>query len=210
MKTPGIFTLIATIICATTPLGARVKAPQIGVVNGLSVFDENNKGHIMPLHAELVCNGSGEMKLRGYAGDEFKESAQIAFEYAKAHAHEFGVDPEFIEVHDILMHLPRYHVDGDSAGVAMLCALMSAYTERPLDNSVAVTGALSKNGRVHAIGKLKQKMKGAYDDGVFNILAPAGNRQNYKKAGRAKKKVGMTFVSNAQEVLRRVLMPEEN
>ena len=178
---------------------------RVGVSNGLSVTVDSNKGHLMPLRAELQ-DGKGKLRLLGSPGKEFKKSAKIAFEYARAHAQEYGADADVLSGHDVYIYLPNYHVDGNSAGTALLTAMISAYTDRPIDNSYAMTGAINKNGRVLPIGSLKAKMKGARKSGINDIIAPAGNYYNYKDSGSIRKKVDVEFVHNVREVLDRVLL----
>jgi predicted ATP-dependent protease len=55
------------------------------------------------------------------------------------------------------------HIDGDSASLAELCALISALTDIPLKQSFAVTGSLNQQGLVQAIGGVNEKIEGFFD-----------------------------------------------
>ena len=208
MENSRFSSLITTFLIVSSTLCAREhnhhNHGRVGISNGLSVTVGEKVGQIMPLRAELR-DGYGNMHLDGWPGKEFTKSAKIAFEYAQKHAVEYGVDPELLD-QDLYMHLPNYPIEGDSAGTALLAAMMSAYTGRPVDDSYALTGAINKHGRVLPIGELKAKMKGAREGGVNDILAPVGNYYNYKDAGSIKKKVEVEFVQNVREVLDKVLL----
>ncbi len=199
------FLIVSSTLCARGHKHHNHTTGRVGVVNGLMVMVDDEKGQLMPLRAELR-NGYGNMHLKGWPGEDFAESAEIAFEYAKQHAHEYGVDPELLEDQDLYMHLPNYHIDGPSAGTALLTAMMSAYTGRPVDDSYAMTGAINKNGSVLPIGELKAKMQGARKDGINDILVPSANYYDYKESGKIRKKVDVKFVRDVREVLDKVLL----
>jgi hypothetical protein len=54
-------------------------------------------------------------------------------------------------------------VEGDSASVAELCALLSALAATPIRQSVAVTGSVHQHGQVQAIGGVNEKIEGLFD-----------------------------------------------
>jgi len=91
-------------------------------------------------------------------------------------------------------------VDGDSASSAELYALLSALSEVPIRQSLAVTGSVNQWGEVQAIGGVNEKIEGFYDvcrarglDGDQGVLVPAANvqhlmlREDVVEAVRAKK-----------------------
>lgn len=73
-------------------------------------------------------------------------------------------------------------VDGDSASVAELCALLSALSKLPIDQSFAVTGSINQHGQVQAIGGVNEKIEGFYDickartlTGNQGVIIPTSN-----------------------------------
>lgn len=54
------------------------------------------------------------------------------------------------------------HIDGDSASMAELCALISAITQLPIDQSLAITGSINQYGEVQSIGGVNEKIEGFY------------------------------------------------
>lgn len=76
-------------------------------------------------------------------------------------------------------------VDGDSASCAELYALLSAITELPLRQDLAVTGSVNQHGMVQAIGGVNEKIEGFFDlcvarglTGTQGVLIPASNVQH--------------------------------
>jgi len=73
-------------------------------------------------------------------------------------------------------------VEGDSASVAELCALLSSLANVPIRQSLAVTGSVDQFGRVQAIGAVNEKIEGYFDicskrglSGEQGVLIPASN-----------------------------------
>ena len=55
------------------------------------------------------------------------------------------------------------YIDGDSASLAELCCLISALTEIPISQGLAVTGSINQHGQVQAIGGVNEKIEGFFD-----------------------------------------------
>ena len=76
-------------------------------------------------------------------------------------------------------------VDGDSATVAELCALLSAIAQQPLNQSLAITGSMDQRGEVQAIGGVNEKIEGFFDvcsmlglTGKQGVIIPSSNVQH--------------------------------
>jgi ATP-dependent Lon protease len=93
------------------------------------------------------------------------------------------VDPDFFRKQDIHIHVPSGAVpkDGPSAGVAMVTALVSLLTGRPVRPRVAMTGEISLLGVVLPIGGVKEKVLGARRAGIREVILPADNEPNVKE-----------------------------
>ena len=76
-------------------------------------------------------------------------------------------------------------IDGDSASVAELCALLSALAGVPIKQNLAITGSLNQHGQAQAIGGVNEKIEGFFDvcntvglTGDQGVLIPASNVQH--------------------------------
>jgi ATP-dependent Lon protease len=121
--------------------------------------------------------GTGKMEFTGSLGNVMQESAKTAVSYIRSHADELSVDGNFYKDKDIHFHFPEGAVpkDGPSAGVTMVCALVSELIGKPVRRNVAMTGEVTLRGKVLAIGGLKEKTMAAYKAGVDTILIPNDN-----------------------------------
>jgi ATP-dependent Lon protease len=114
-----------------------------GVVTGLAWTAVG--GEILFIET-LISKGTGKLTLTGNLGDVMKESAVIALEYLKAHAEQFlGLDPAVFNHYNIHVHVPEGATpkDGPSAGIAMLTALASLFTQRKVKSKLAMTGEIT-------------------------------------------------------------------
>jgi predicted ATP-dependent protease len=73
-------------------------------------------------------------------------------------------------------------VEGDSASLAELCALLSALADVPVRQSLAVTGSINQHGQVQAVGAVNEKIEGFFDvcnarslNGQQGVLVPSAN-----------------------------------
>jgi ATP-dependent Lon protease len=151
----------------------KAPADQVGLSTGMYYTPAG--GDIMFVEASLM-RGRGELILTGQLGDVMKESARAAWTFARTHAGWLSI-PESEFERDVHVHVPAGAIpkDGPSAGIAMASALVSALSQRPVRNDVAMTGEITLSGRVLPIGGLKEKVLGAVRAGITHIVIPAEN-----------------------------------
>ncbi len=172
-----------------------------GVVTGLAWTPVG--GEILFVEASL-SRGKGAMTLTGNLGDVMKESATIAYEYLKAHAAPLDINPEIFQKYNLHMHIPEGATpkDGPSAGVTMLTALASAYTQRKVRAKIAMTGEITLRGKVLPVGGIKEKILAAKRASIDTIII---SRENEKDINEIDEKYihGLKFiyVDTMEEVL---------
>jgi ATP-dependent Lon protease len=155
-----------------------------GVATGLAWTPVG--GDILFIEATRIP-GSGKLILTGQLGDVMKESAQAALSLVKFRAGEFGLGRELFEKTDIHVHVPAGAIpkDGPSAGVAMFVALYSAFSERIVQNDVAMTGEISLRGLVLPVGGIKEKVIAASRAGIKTVMLPARNKRDFEEIPKA-------------------------
>ena len=152
------------------------KAPVPGLAVGLAWTPYG--GEVLNVEVSPM-KGKGSVILTGQLGDVMKESAQAAISYARSHAKELGIDPEFNRKYDLHVHVPAGATpkDGPSAGVTMATALISALTGIPVRSQLCMTGEITLRGRVLPVGGIKEKILAAVARGLKDVIIP---RQNEK------------------------------
>jgi ATP-dependent Lon protease len=152
-------------------------APIVGVVNGLAWTQVG--GELLEVEVNTMP-GSGKIELTGNLGQVMKESCQAAISCIRSRAKELGIDPDFYKNTDIHVHFPEGDVpkDGPSAGVTITTAIVSALTNTPVRNDIAMTGEVTLRGRVLAIGGLREKTMAAYRNGIHTVIIPAANEKD--------------------------------
>jgi ATP-dependent Lon protease len=151
-----------------------------GVVTGLAWTAVG--GEILYVETSL-SKGKGALTLTGNLGDVMKESAMLAHEYLKAHASQLELDPEVFSNWNVHVHVPEGAIpkDGPSAGVTMVTSLASAFTQRKVKKSLAMTGEITLRGKVLPVGGIKEKILAAKRAGITEIILSEENRKNLEE-----------------------------
>jgi ATP-dependent Lon protease len=139
-------------------------------------------GDIVFIEASRMRGGK-QFTMTGHLGEVMQESMTAALTWVRANAELYGIDPDFFRKQDIHVHVPSGAVpkDGPSAGVAMVTALVSLLSGRPVRPRVAMTGELSLSGVVLPVGGIKEKVLGAKRAGIREVILPAENEPNVKE-----------------------------
>ena len=147
-----------------------------GVVTGLAWTQVG--GDILYIEASL-SKGKGKLTLTGNLGDVMKESAVLALEYLKANSEKFGIEHRLFEEYNLHVHVPEGATpkDGPSAGITMLTAITSAFTQKKVRSRIAMTGEITLRGKVLPVGGIKEKILAAKRANIKDIILC---RQNEK------------------------------
>ena len=172
-----------------------------GVVTGLAWTPVG--GDILFIESS-ISRGSGKVIVTGNLGDVMKESATIALAYLKSNAEELGIDTKLFTSYDINIHVPQGAIpkDGPSAGITLLTALTSLFTQKRVAAKLAMTGEITLRGKVLPVGGIKEKILAAKRAKITTIILCDKNRKDIEEIESHYLK-GMTFhyVGEMQEVL---------
>jgi ATP-dependent Lon protease len=165
-------------------------------------------GDIVFIEASRMRGGK-QFTTTGHLGEVMQESMTAALTWVRSNAEKYGIDPDFFRKQDIHIHVPSGAVpkDGPSAGAAMVTALVSLLSGRPVKNRLAMTGEMTLSGVVLPVGGIKEKVLGAKRAGVKEVLLPADNEPN-AKADLPPELLGdlkITYVHTLDEVLENAL-----
>jgi ATP-dependent Lon protease len=153
--------------------------------------------------------GKGNLIITGQLGEVMKESARAALTYAKRNASRFGIGLEKFDKTDLHLHVPAGAVpkEGPSAGIAITSAVVSALTEVPVRNDVAMTGEITLTGRVLPIGGVREKVLGARRAGIREVILPKKNQPDLSDIpAYLRQNMVFHFVENLDEALDRSLV----
>ncbi|MGL4606880.1 MAG: endopeptidase La [Eubacteriaceae bacterium] len=150
---------------------------EVGLVNGLAWTPVG--GDTLQIEVVIV-EGTGKIEITGQLGDVMKESVKAGVSYIRSQAEALGVDPTFYSKKDIHLHVPEGAVpkDGPSAGISITTALISALTNKPVPQNLAMTGEITLRGRVLPIGGLREKLTAAHRAGIKEIILPKENEKD--------------------------------
>ena len=182
----------------------------VGVVNGLAALNaESNmaefSGVVLPIVAEVTpaqTKNGGKIIATGRLGEIAKEAVQNVSALIKKYT---GEDISNHDVH--VQFVGAYEgVEGDSASISVATAVISAFEEVPVDQTVAMTGSLSVRGKVLPVGGVTAKIEAAAESGLKKVLIP---KENIKDVVLEEKYVGnveIIPVENLSDVLSHALV----
>lgn len=97
-------------------------------------------------------------------------------------------------------------IDGPSAGVAIFLAALSAIQGRPIPQDIAVTGELSIQGKVRAVGGISEKIYGARQAGIKRVLLPAENANDVPAGVKG---IEVVLVQSVEDIIKQVFLPAD-
>ncbi|MFW6351468.1 MAG: endopeptidase La, partial [Bacteroidota bacterium] len=172
-----------------------------GVVTGLAWT--NTGGEVLYIEVSL-SKGKGNLTLTGNLGDVMKESATLAYEFIKSHAHVLNIDPDVFPNWNVHIHVPEGATpkDGPSAGITMFTALVSAFTQRKVKPAVAMTGEITLRGKVTPVGGVKDKILAARRANIKNVILSEDNEKDVNDINEVYLKgLNFHYISNMLDVV---------
>lgn len=157
--------------------------------------------------------GSGEFTVTGSVGDVMKESVTAAVSWVRANAERYGVEPAVFRETDLHVHAQSAAElkDGPSSGVALVAALVSSLTGRPIRGDLAMTGEITLSGHVLPVGAIMAKVQGACRRGLTDVVLPQLNRKHFEQdvGADVRRRITVHYVRRIDDVLDLVLRRPE-
>ena len=176
-----------------------------GVSTGLAWTPSG--GEILYVEVALMPE-SDELRLTGQLGDVMRESAKAAQTYLWSHAKQWGIDPSRFNKTGLHVHVPAGAIpkDGPSAGIAMVAAMVSAFTGIPCRNDFAMTGEITLSGLVLPVGGIKEKVLAARRAGVRQVVLPQENEVDLRELPiEIRNEINFIFSDRIEKALMTVL-----
>ena len=148
-----------------------------GVVNGLAWTQYG--GEILFVESTM-SKGKGNLSITGNLGKVMKESATISLEYLKSNSRVLGIENQVFLENNFHIHVPEGATpkDGPSAGVTILCSLVSLVKNKKVKSNLAMSGEITLRGKVLPVGGIKEKILAAKRANIKEIVLPLSNKKN--------------------------------
>ncbi len=179
---------------------------EIGIATGLAWTPSG--GEIIFIET-IKMKGKNELIITGQVGDIMQESAKAALSYVRSRAKNFNINEKSFNGYDIHIHVPEGSIpkDGPSAGTAITTALVSLFSDKPINPKIAMTGEITLRGKVLPVGGIKEKVLAAKRAGIEKIILPKWNEKDLKKIpDRERAGLQFKFIKNIDEVIKEALL----
>lgn len=156
------------------------KKSQVGLATGLAWTEVG--GEVLLAEATAM-KGKGDLTLTGKLGEVMQESAKAALSFVRSRSGEYGLVQDFHKLTDMHVHIPEGAIpkDGPSAGVTLVTTIVSALTDIPARQDVAMTGEITLRGQVLPVGGVKEKILAAHRAGIKTVILPKDNEKDLKE-----------------------------
>lgn len=174
---------------------------EVGVISGMSYSTVG--GGVINIEVNNVA-GEGKIVLTGQLGEVMQESAKVALSAETGMAEELGIDKELFKKRDLHIHIPEGAIkkDGPSAGSALATAIYSSFTNKKINNNLAMTGEVTIRGNILAIGGLKEKLFACSRVGIKDVFVPKQNIDDVEELPKdITEKLNIHYVSNIKEII---------
>jgi ATP-dependent Lon protease len=173
----------------------------VGVSIGLAWTEVG--GEILFIES-VLSKGTGNLTSTGNLGNVMKESITTAHTWLKANADSLCIPYEAFKDWNVHVHVPEGATpkDGPSAGIAIISAMASIYTQRKVRPYLAMTGEITLRGKVLPVGGIKEKVLAARRAGLKEVILCTENRKDVEEINpEFIKGLDFHYVSTMQQVL---------
>jgi len=176
----------------------KLTEKEIGHIHGLGV--SGYIGSTIEIEATVFPakdKGSGQVRFNDTAGSMAKDSV---FNAASVIRKLTNKDIKDYDIHVNVIGGGK--IDGPSAGTAITICIISALTEKPIRQDIAITGEISLRGKVKPVGGIFEKIYGARRKGIKLVIIPADNK---KEIPKGLTDIEIKTVNTIEEVMELVL-----
>lgn len=170
-----------------------------GVAAGMAYTDSG--GELLYVEVSRLAEGE-PVNLTGSLGEVMKESAMTARSYLVGHPGSLNTPLSPVHIHVPAGATPK---DGPSAGLAMVCAQLSAHTGIPCRADTAMTGEVTLCGLILPVGGLKEKILAAHRAGMERVILPRANAHSLDELPqKVRQEIEFVLVDRVEEALPQV------
>lgn len=172
---------------------------EIGKVFGLGV--RGFLGSVLEIEAAAfpaAKEGQGKIRFNETAGSMAKDAV---FNAASVVRKITGKDLNDYDLHVNVIGGGK--IDGPSAGLAIVLAIISAIREEPVRQDVAITGEVSIRGKAKPVGGIVEKLYGAKQAGIKEVFLPYANRNEVPENEMG---IEINLVKGVEDILREMLV----
>ncbi len=171
-----------------------------GTINSLAV---TNSGGIVTQIESVFYEGKGNFKITGMLEKVMSESVYVCVSYIRSNLKYFGINNFNLNEMDIHIHFldASTKKDGPSAGISITTSLLSLALQKEINNKICMTGEVTLNGNIKKIGGIKEKLIGAYNNGMDTVFIPKENHLDLQYVPKeVLKKLKIIEVTNYKEI----------
>ena len=167
-----------------------------GVVNSLAWTPYG--GNIQKIEC-IKLNGNGNIITTGNIEKILEESISVAISFIKYKKYT-TVDFNKLDLHINALNA-GIKKDGSSGGVAIVTSILSEIKNKTVSSDIAMTGEITLNGDILAVGGIKEKIIGAYNNDIKTVYIPFNNKIDLDDIpNNIKKELNIRLIKNYQEI----------
>ena len=173
-----------------------ISIPMKGVVNSLAWT--TNGGNIQKIEC-ISFPGNGKIITTGNIEKILEESILVAKSYIKYNKY-INKNLDELDLHINLLNA-GIKKDGSSGGVAIITSILSSLKNKIISESIAMTGEITLNGDILAVGGIKEKIIGAYNNNIKTVYIPYNNKNDLSSIpNNIKENLEIKLVKNYKEI----------
>lgn len=185
---------------------SKLLKAKVGSVNAIAYTQIG--GLVLTIEGQIIP-GEEELILTGSIGKIMNESAIVALDYIKHNYKLFSIDWDKIVSNKIHLHALESSTqkDGSSAGMAIASSIISLYLDKMIINDIAMTGEITLSGQILKVGGIKEKIIGAYNQGIKKVFIPLANKNDLTEiSSQITAKIEIVLISDYYDLFKQIFI----